>query len=571
MLDRDKIHISCLVLILWLFNSEELEQGRGIREAVSQEGSDSWVDDIITRQVTSLQFSPKGMMLWPVLEHVRGSFYILVLPLVEPHHLAAYHELCCRSDCGGAATNHSLSSLLLDLPCITGALAVAQVLGDVVSGEVVEPEMLTVAAPSMGGLLDSIAGGMGMGISGIAARAKPVAVPVAAAANAVAAAAATATSAITGSGGKVTLKSADKEALRNFIGGAMPFGTPLDLNPINLAAVRSTGFSSLDVPPTELKQPAWKPYLYRGKQRMVFTVLEEVTAALYDRDDVEDSISLAGQLLCRADMEGLPEISLQLHCPSSSHFDAITFHPCAQAPEQGVDKQTISFSPPLGNFVLARYTTLPTSMQPPLQGFYQLSMISEDEGAFLIRMRLMVGYKAPLVMEQCALSIPFPQRRIVAVEGTPSVGTLSTTEHSMEWKIIVSGRGLASKSTEVTFPGTVKFARKLTPQGNGDAFKDEESDIESNLQNSEYFDVKPGNGGTGLQAAEWEEPLCWEAYSYAKASIKLVGGTMSGISLDPKMVAVYPAVKVPCEFSAQVMQSPLLNNDKVSFVKELTG
>jgi AP-5 complex subunit mu-1 len=100
--------------------SEELEQGRGIREAVSQEGSDSWVDDIITRQVTSLQFSPKGMMLWPVLEHVRGSFYILVLPLVEPHHLAAYHELCCRSDCGGAATNHSLSSLLLDLPCITG-------------------------------------------------------------------------------------------------------------------------------------------------------------------------------------------------------------------------------------------------------------------------------------------------------------------------------------------------------------------------------------------------------------------------------------------------------------------
>lgn len=36
-------------------------------------------------------------------------------------------------------------------------------------------------------------------------------------------------------------------------------------------------------------------------------------------------------------------------------------------------------------------------------------------------------------------------------------------------------------------------------------------------------------------------------------------------------VAVYPAVKVPCEFSAQVMQSPLLNNDKVSFVKELTG
>lgn len=102
-------------------------------------------------------------------------------------------------------------------------LVVAQTLGDILSGDLIEPEMFTSSTATMGGLLDSLTGGMGIGISGIAARAKPVAVPVAAAANAVAAAAATATSAITG-GGRVTLKSSETEALRSFISAAMPFG-----------------------------------------------------------------------------------------------------------------------------------------------------------------------------------------------------------------------------------------------------------------------------------------------------------------------------------------------------------
>lgn len=489
--------------------------------------------DPILRYVTSLKLEQGS--LWPVVEHRRGGCFILVLPMVEPQQMAAYDAISQRSDCGGASSE--LSKLLLDMPCVTGALVVAQALGDVLSGDIIEPELFATSTATMGSFLDSITGGMGVGI---VARAKPVAVPVAAAANAVAAAAATATSAITG-GGRAQLKTSEKDALRSFISSAMPFGTPLDVNSVNLAAVKSNGFTSLDVPVAEQRQPMWKPYLYRGKQRMAFAVHEVVTAALYDRDDVQDSISLAGEVLCRLDLEGLPEVSLQLLTPSSSTVDSLTFHLCAQAPEQSVDKQAITFTPPLGNFVLARYTALPKTINPPLQGFYQLSMVSETEGAFLIRMRVMAGYKnTSMVMEQCSLTVPFPRRKIIGVEGVPSVGTVSQTEHSIEWKIVL-GRSLP-KGTEVTYPGTVKFA----PNTNGKRQNDDESEM--SVEENELF-----KGEAPPLPADMEEPLCWEAYSFAKASIKVTGGSMSGISIDPKTVSVYPVVKTACEFSSQVL------------------
>ncbi|KAL2643015.1 hypothetical protein R1flu_010602 [Riccia fluitans] len=541
--------------------------GCGIRTPHSEEGSDSWLDDLITRHVISLQLESNGVagMLWPVVLHTSGTYQILILPLVEPRHLLAYEDLCHRIDCGGAVTledtenARSLSTILLGLPCITGALALAKVLGEVVMGEVAEPEMYINTASTMGGLLDTLAGGMGLssigaGISGIGARAKPVTVPVAAAATAVAAAAATATSAIVQGGGKGLGKS-DKDAVRSFISSAMPFGTPLDLNPINLLTVRSNGFTSQDGPHPEQKQPAWKPYLYRGKPKMLFTVHEVVTAALYDQDNVADIITLGGQILCRVDLEGLPDITLPIHCPNSGQPHAVTFHPCAQVPEHGADKLTVTFSPPLGNFVLARYTALPSVVKPPLQGFYQLSMVSKNEGAFLIRMKLMESWKPPLTLDNCSLTIPFPRRRILAVDGVPSYGQVVTTEHSIEWKIIVSGRGHSSKHNEITFSGTVKFAPEsvsgqASQYGSADPYEESDLDAEA-LANNSFEGAEVGD--SGAEPAAWEDPFCWEAYNYAKASLKIVGGTMSGISIDPKTVSIYPQIsKPPCDFSAQV-------------------
>ena len=108
-------------------HSEGSLRGYGIRvNNQSVKGSDSWVDDPITRHIISINVESReeggeNHLLWPLILHLRGSYVILVLPLVEPVHLKAYAKLCRKSDCGNAVgVDASLSSILLDTPSITG-------------------------------------------------------------------------------------------------------------------------------------------------------------------------------------------------------------------------------------------------------------------------------------------------------------------------------------------------------------------------------------------------------------------------------------------------------------------
>lgn len=100
-------------------------RGFGMRLSQSSPGSDSWVDDPITRYIIGLYINKEQEgdknLLWPLILHLKGHYVILVLPLVEPRHLKGYAKLCKRPDCGNAlGVDDSLSSLLLDLPSITG-------------------------------------------------------------------------------------------------------------------------------------------------------------------------------------------------------------------------------------------------------------------------------------------------------------------------------------------------------------------------------------------------------------------------------------------------------------------
>lgn len=537
---------------------EGSSRGFGFRVVQSSKGSDSWVDDPITRHIISLHINKEEeegekYFLWPLVLHIRNPYCILILPLVEPRHLKSYERMCNRSDCGSCiGEEKSLPSLLLDLPCITGSFMVAHTIGDVITGDSVEPEVLASVAPSVGGLLDSLTGSIG--IPSMTARAKPVAAPVAVpnSSGGISGGATSDTS-------KISSRLADRDALCTFISSAMPFGTPLDLNYSNISAVKVNGFSSTDTPPVDMKQPAWKPYLYRGKQRILFTIHETVYASMYDRDDIPDSISVSGQVNCRAELEGLPDVSLPLNGLSTSHLEVLSFHPCAQISEHGVDKQAMMFSPPVGNFILIRYQGF-CGLGPPVKGFYQLSMVSEDEGAFLFKLRLMEGYKSPITMEYCTLTMPFPRRKIISFDGNPSIGTISTTEHSVEWKIVTIGRGISGKSIEATFPGTIKFAPKtiqklsaLSRPAHGlitEDDSDEESENINNIANIEDFLLEKMN--KDLPPVDLEEPFCWQSYNFARVSFKISGATMSGMSIDPKSVTVYPTVKAPVEFTTQV-------------------
>lgn len=117
---------SCSFLLSFLFLCREgSARGFGIRVSQSSEGSDSWVDDPITRHIIGVYINKEeegdNNLLWPLILHIKGNYCILVLPLVEPRHLKAYARLCKRSDCGNAVGgDDSLSSLLLNLPSITG-------------------------------------------------------------------------------------------------------------------------------------------------------------------------------------------------------------------------------------------------------------------------------------------------------------------------------------------------------------------------------------------------------------------------------------------------------------------
>ncbi|KAJ6790734.1 AP-5 complex subunit mu [Iris pallida] len=534
-------------------------RGFGIRVRQSAQGSDSWVDDPITRHIITLSINREEggeFSLWPLILHLKGGYYIVVLPLVEPQHFMAYKRMCKRSDCGNlTGDDDSPSSLLLKLPCITGAFLVAHAVGDIISGDLVDPEVVASSSPSVGGLLDSLTGSMG--ITSISARAKPTAAPVATSTSSAASVVGTVVSDAS-QGAFRPIDKDLKDLLHNFISSSMPFGTPLDLNFANISAIRASGFSSSDLPPVDLKQPAWKPYLYKGRQRILFTIHETIYASLYDRDDILDAISISGQVNCRAELEGLPDVSFPLTGLKSAHVEILSFHHCAQVSEQGVDKQALMFSPPLGNFILMRYQAF-CSLDPPVKGFYQLSMVSEDEGAFLFKLRLMEGYKTPLSMDFCTVTMPFPRRRVASFDGNPSTGTVSNTEHSLEWKIITRGRGITGKSIEATFSGTVRFlpraSQKLSALSKSilGVMVEEDSDIEQDgsSNNSNMDEYLMGKMIKDLQPVDLEEPLCWQAYNYAKVSFKILGGTLSGMSIDPKSVSIYPAVKAPVELSLQ--------------------
>ncbi|KAK3136675.1 hypothetical protein QOZ80_5BG0440810 [Eleusine coracana subsp. coracana] len=501
---------------------EGTARGSGIRTTVSSVGSDSWVDDPITRHIISLHIGKvggDGFMLWPVVLQKRGG---------QGEWQSFLHP-----------AQSSMHNRVM-------AFMVAHVIGDIITGDMAEPEVIVSSGPSVGGLLDSLTGSIG-----ISSRPKPIAAPVAAPTMSV--------SSPVGAAQSDSLKGGvrpfDKDVLRNFIIGAMPFGTPQDLNFTNVASIRTTGFSA-DPLPTDQKQPAWKPYLYKGRQRILFSSLEMINAALYDRDDVPDVLSVSGQITCRAELEGLPDVSLPLTGLKSARVEVSSFHHCVQASEPTDHKQTLVFQPPLGNFVLMHYQA-PCNVDPPVKGFYQLSMVSENEGAFLFKLRLMDGYRSPFVMEFCMVTMPFPRRRVASYDGTPSVGTVSMTEHSIEWRIVSSGRGLSGRSIEATFSGTVRFFPRTRANSSFQSIssaafaEDSDSEQENSKNGSNLDDYLMEKMNKDLQAVDLEEPLCWQAYNYAKVSFKIVGGTLSGLTIDPKSVNIYPSVKAPAEYSMQ--------------------
>ncbi|GJP67564.1 hypothetical protein CLOP_g24366, partial [Closterium sp. NIES-67] len=383
--------------------------------------------------------------------------------------------------------------------------------------------------------------------------------------------------------------------------------------------------ASVDSLRDTFRQPAWKPVLYTGKQRVSVALVEQVSVALYDREgEVADVVNVTGRVTMRWEVEGLPDVTLSLDVPEDACVESLVVHPCAQLSK----KHTVSFCPPLGAFDLVTYhCCLPTSPEqlqqklqqqqqqqqpqqqqqqqqqqqrgapplspttpsappstpssfltssfvspkppaaptslarllasmktPPVVGFYQNQFVSPTESQFLLKLRIMDGYKPPCNMEQCTLHMPFPRRRIKSISAAPpSLGVISHSEHLVDWRIFA--RGYSGKTLEVSFSGSVFFHPTGEGGEGGGGEEERRGGVGEGVEEDEGEGVGEEGVVRGVRGSGWNDPFCWDAFDYAMVTFKMHGGTVSGISVSPSKISIFPppTKAPPLEITHQVV------------------
>ncbi|KAI0227893.1 AP-5 complex subunit mu-1 [Lamellibrachia satsuma] len=295
-----------------------------------------------------------------------------------------------------------------------------------------------------------------------------------------------------------------------YVGEAAPFGTPVTVDPALVSACIQGRTVYASAKQLE-KVPAWKPFIYKGKNHIHLSVREKVQAAQYGKLDVPDICEVYGTVSCKADLEGTsPKVTVTLgHLPDSNRMllHNLLTHPCVQ--EFNIEKtpsgssHTLHFTPPLEMFPLCHYM-VQSQPEPPIKGFYQMK--GEKLVELLVQLRLDCHVKN--AMDYCELQMPFFHRGpILNVDSSPSHGSilLSKDKKTLVWSI---GQKFPSKSLEVLLKATLKFGKYEV------------------LQN------ESGEGG-----------FCVGQTSYANLLFKIADFTHSGTVIDPKNVQLEASAK----------------------------
>ncbi|XP_032237169.1 AP-5 complex subunit mu-1 isoform X2 [Nematostella vectensis] len=305
--------------------------------------------------------------------------------------------------------------------------------------------------------------------------------------------------------------------LHSFLSVGCPFGTPLDVNPTTVQAL----IQGKDIASTQKgKIPAWKPVLHKGKQQLVFTIREEIKAAQHGTDSSTDAVQLFGIIMCKADLEGIPEITASIISPA---LKFLIVHPSVQEGDTyfqdsstesgplgpGSAGRRVRFRPPLESFPLCHYSGMVSGL--PIEGIYQMR---GDAKVVQISLQLKLNAKVKNSFDYCEAHLPFFKRGLIMrVESAgPSSGTLVITpeKRRLVWNI---GQKFP-KSLETTVSATVYFG-----------------DVEAISQNA------PEAGGF------IEDPFCEGINSYVQVFFKLSYFTMTGCVVDPRSLNIYPSSK----------------------------
>eukprot|EP01090_Pellita_catalonica_P023347 TRINITY_DN9553_c0_g1_i1.p1 TRINITY_DN9553_c0_g1~~TRINITY_DN9553_c0_g1_i1.p1 ORF type:complete len:472 (+),score=52.33 TRINITY_DN9553_c0_g1_i1:1-1416(+) len=298
--------------------------------------------------------------------------------------------------------------------------------------------------------------------------------------------------------------------VQTYISAMMPFGSPVDTNLANIENIHN-GFPAQEDLPQGLKRPAWKPYLYKGKQRMRFVVRENIQAAQYDDKAISDTWNVHGTILCCADLENLPEVTVEVDLPKDPAIkvEYIAVDPKVQATDAVATKK-LCCCPPVGWFSLCTYHVT-GQLKLPFRGFYQMKRVGDREVKILAQLKLDSGVNNSF--SYCRAYFPFPNRGVIkSVQANPTTGTVTLDEAktTLVWNI---GQKVLSRKLEVALPATVSF--------------------------------------TGQP--EIVDPFFVGANSYMQMQFKVVQYTLSGMSVNTKSLSIYPNSKVFAELERETI------------------
>ncbi|CAL1295871.1 unnamed protein product [Larinioides sclopetarius] len=196
--------------------------------------------------------------------------------------------------------------------------------------------------------------------------------------------------------------------LDNYLTLSMPFGTPSDTD-LSSAPYINKFHSQKFIK----RQPAWKPFDYKGRQQISFKILEFVRSVQSDQSGGICHFETFGQISVKADVEGsLNDVTVSLLSTESGQplsLDSVVIHPCVNVHGPSSigsgSLKRLRFSPPSYEFIMLQYCS-PFPKDPPIQGVFK--MLGENSVELLIQLKL--NDKVKNSFEYCDLIIVFFNR-----------------------------------------------------------------------------------------------------------------------------------------------------------------
>jgi AP-5 complex subunit mu-1 len=246
----------------------------------------------------------------------------------------------------------------------------------------------------------------------------------------------------------------------------------------------------------------------RGKQEIYFHIQEFISAVQYDNPALADVSQLTGGIICQAELDGTPELSVTLdkrvnQVLASQSLDQIC---TTLAPHHSVtnadytSSYKLSCTPPSMSFELCKYYVRSLD-KLPLRGFYQMKEAVDGEVQILVQLKL--NEEVNNEFEYCELEIPFPNKgKIASIDSTPTAGTVTVhpeRKNSLLWNI---GTKFTHRNLEVALPASV------------------------------YFEA-----GDGVIRDPF---LAQNNNSYVALNFRILNWTASGVNIERKNISIFP-------------------------------